>query len=62
MHRVARPTKGVFLILILLLMVGFVITGTIARGFEGRQQQLAERWFARGNSDLQRAAPAQAVD
>jgi len=61
-HRVARPTKGVFLILILLLIVGFVITGTIARGFEARQQQLAERWFARGNRDLQRGAPAQAVD
>jgi tetratricopeptide (TPR) repeat protein len=44
------------------LVVGFTVTGAIARGFKARKQVLAERWFARGQRDLAHGDPARAVD
>ncbi len=58
----SRPTKGVFFILILLLVISVGVTGVIARGYERRQTQLALRWFDRGNNDLLNGNPAKAVD
>ncbi len=57
-----RPTRGVFLLLLIILIVGFGVTGGIARGYKARQEMLAERWFARGDHDLASGAPSRAVD
>jgi len=57
-----RPTRGIVLLLVIVLIVGFTVTGVIARGFKVRQQALAERWFARGQRDLTHGDPARAVD
>ncbi len=58
----ARPTRGIILLLVIILIIGFAVTGVIARGFKARQQALAERWFARGVRDLAGGQPARAVD
>lgn len=58
----ARPTRGVVLLLVVILVAGFAVTGFIARGYKARQQLLAERWFARGDRDLARGAPERSVD
>jgi tetratricopeptide (TPR) repeat protein len=52
----------VFVLIILLLVVGFAITGIIVRGHKARVQQLAERWFSRGERDLKSGASQKAVD
>lgn len=57
-----RPSRGAFVIIILLLVAGFAITGIIVRGHKARIQQLAERWFSRGERDLKAGASQQAVD
>ncbi len=57
-----RPTRGIVLLLMIILIVGFTVTGVIAKGYKARQQVLAERWFARGQSDLAHGDPARAVD
>ncbi len=57
-----RPTRGIVLLLVIILIIGFTVTGIIARGFKARQQALAERWFARGQHDLAHGDPARAVD
>lgn len=57
-----KPSRGVFLIILLLLVAGFALTGIVVRGHKARQQQLAQRWFSRGDRDLSRGAPSQAVD
>lgn len=46
----------------MLLVVGFAVTGAIARGYHRRQTLLAERWFSRGNRDLANGSPQRAVD
>jgi tetratricopeptide (TPR) repeat protein len=50
------------LLLVIILIIGFAVTGVIARGFKARQQGLAERWYARGVRDLADGQPARAVD
>ncbi len=50
------------MLLVIILIIGFAVTGVIARGFKARQQGLAERWYARGVRDLAGAQPARAVD
>jgi predicted Zn-dependent protease len=57
-----RPFQGVFLVIIVLLVAGFILTGFIVRGHKARQQQLAQRWFSRGDRDLSRGASREAVD
>lgn len=57
-----RPTRGIVLLLVIILVIGFAITGVIARGYKARQQALAERWYARGQRDLATGDPARAVD
>ena len=57
-----RPSRGAFVVIILLLVAGFVLTGIIVRGHKARIQQLAERWFSRGERDLRAGASQQAVD
>jgi predicted Zn-dependent protease len=44
------------------LIAGLVLTGVIVRGYKARQQQLAQRWFTRGDRNLARGASPQAVD
>lgn len=56
-----RRPKFTFAILIILLLVGFAITGFVVRGYDVRRQQLADRWFGRGNRDLQSGASLQAI-
>ncbi len=57
-----RPTRGIVLLLVIVLIIGFTVTGIIVRGFKARQLSLAERWFTRGQSDLTHGDPARAVD
>ena len=57
-----RPTRGIVLLLVIVLIIGFTVTGVIARGFKARQQGLAERWFSRGVRDLADGQPLRAVD
>lgn len=56
-----RRPKFTFAILLVLLIAGFAVTGFIVRGFDVRRQQLADRWFGRGNRDLQSGASLQAI-
>lgn len=56
-----RP-RGVFSVLIILLIIAFALTGVIVRGYDARQEQLAQRWFARGNQDLANGAASRAVE
>src|SRR4029078_12288849 len=58
----ARPSRAVFVVIILLLLGGFALTGIIVRGHKARIQQLAQRWVSRGERDLRSAASQQAVD
>lgn len=57
-----RPTRGIVLLLVIILILGFAVTGVITRGYKVRQQALAERWFARGDRDLAHGDSARAVD
>jgi len=57
-----RPTRGIVLLLVFILIIGFAVTGAIARGYKARQRALAERWFARGDRDLAHGDPARSVD
>ena len=57
-----RPTRGVVLLLVIILVIGFTVTGVIVRGFKARQALLAERWFARGDRDLAQSNALRAVD
>src|SRR4051794_20991057 len=57
-----RPSRATLFIIIVFLILGFAVTGIVVRGHKARQQQLAQRWFGRGERDLARGAPHQAVD
>jgi tetratricopeptide (TPR) repeat protein len=57
-----RPTRGVVLLLVIILLGGFTATGFISRAYKSREQMLAVRWFSRGDSDLANGNPARAVD
>ncbi len=59
---IARRPRFTFAILITLLVLGFTATGFMVRGFDARRNQLAERWFGRGNRDLQAGDAKQAVN
>ncbi len=57
-----RPTRGVVLVLVVILIAAFALTGILVRGFKSREQLLAQRWFNRGDRDLTRGASLRAVD
>lgn len=57
-----RRPHFTFAVLIALLVIGFTVTGFIVRGFDARREQLAERWFRRGERNLQSGAALQAID
>jgi tetratricopeptide (TPR) repeat protein len=57
-----RRPRFTIAILVILLIVGFTATGFVVRGFNVRREQLAERWYNRGNQDLQRGAALQGID
>lgn len=59
---IARRPRFTFALLIILLILGFSATGFMVRGFEARRDQLARRWFGRGNIDLQTGAALKAVN
>ena len=50
------------MLLVIILIISFAVTGVIVRGFKARQQALAERWFDRGQRDLAYGNPLRAVD
>lgn len=60
-EELARRPRGTFAILLILLLIGLTLTGVLVRGFDARRAQLAQRWYSRGEHDLQKGISLQAV-
>src|SRR5690349_10437727 len=59
---IIRRPRFTIAILLILLVIGFTVTGFIARAYDARRQQLGERWFARGERNLRRGSAIYAID
>ncbi len=54
--------RRVLLFSMVLLALLFVITAAMARTYHAREEALATDWFQKGNADLGRGQPAQAIE
>jgi tetratricopeptide (TPR) repeat protein len=61
-EELSRKPRGTFAVLIGLLLIGLTLTGILVRGFDARRAQLAQRWYSRGERDLQQGVSIQAVN